>query len=144
LMLLGISICGSHLDAMCEMEKIDKMRKIAIITVVDRYSNYDDYSEVIKTVTEWTEVSDADYVSLVAFQRRNGNFVILEFPNQKQFIANTVAEYVKLAKKEEAERQAEKAAADAKKATALRKRLEKQAKNKEDLFEQLKKELGKA
>ena len=120
------------------------MRKIAIITTNDRYSSFDDYSEVIKTVTEWTEVSDSDYQLLVASQRRGGEFIILEFPNQKEFIANTVAEYIKIAKKEEAERQARLAAEEAKKAAARRRRLEKNTKDKRELLEQLKKELGEA
>ena len=125
------------------------MHKIAILKVsqYDRYG--DDYGDthwiqtIATSITDWQEVSDEQLSLLHKAQCRMGCFRILERPiDEKNFIAKTVDEYIKIA-----EEDAKKAAQEqiARETAALQRKLKKEAKTQDDkikLFHQLKKELG--
>jgi len=119
-------------------------RKIAIITSRDVYSNYgDDSNTIINNITEWTEVTHEDYLLLQKASACQYNFAILEQPvDTPAFIAKTIADYLEVAKAEEA-----KADADKKKRAAqtLARKHKNELKNRESklaLLNKLKAELG--
>jgi sorbitol-specific phosphotransferase system component IIBC len=118
-------------------------RKIAILKTKDVYYNYGDDRETIATsITDWSEVTHEEYVALCNMGARK-NFLVLERPiDEPAFIAQTVADYIKMMK-DEAEKEAErkKAAEEA----ALARKIKKEAKTKQQKLEMLKKlqeELG--
>ena len=118
--------------------------KIAIITSRDVYSNYgDDSNTIINNITEWTEVTHEDYLLLQKASARQYNFAILEQPvDTPAFIAKTIADYLEVAKAEEAT-----ADADKKKRAAqtLARKHKNELKNRESklaLLNKLKAELG--
>ncbi len=122
-------------------------RKIAIITTKDVYSNYgDDCNTIINNITEWTEVSEADFALLqkAAYKMPYGQqFVILEQPiDTKAFVAKTIADYIKLSKEEEAR---EEAAKKKRAADALARKHKKELKDRESklaLLKQLQEEFA--
>jgi hypothetical protein len=119
------------------------MRKVAIIKTEERYFNHgDDWDTIVKQITDWTEISDEDFVILnrAAYQH---NFIVIEQPiDQHGFIIDTVASYI------EQQRQKEiKEAEDKKKRAkaAMEKKLKKDLKDKEsklELYKKLQQELG--
>ena len=118
--------------------------KIAIITSRNVYSNYgDECNTIINNITEWTTVTHEDYLLLQKAAARQYNFAILEQPvDTPAFIAKTIADYLEVAKAEEA-----KAEADKKKraAQALARKHKNELKDREsklELLNKLKAELG--
>jgi hypothetical protein len=125
------------------------VRKVAIIKgreLCFGYNDYDDtYSKVANSITDWTEVTDEEYDLLVKAQRYDCHdfFTIIERPiDEPKFIANSVADYVKWAKKEQDKRDAEEAA---RRELALQRKLKREAKTKADrqkMYEKLQQEFG--
>jgi hypothetical protein len=111
--------------------------KIAIIKTKDMYYNYGDDHELIATsITEWTEVSDSDF-NILQKARFNRNFDILEQPvSTPEFVAHTVADYIKEAKKAEEKEKEEKQKRDA---AALVRKNKKELKTRESRLELLRK-----
>lgn len=120
--------------------------KIAIITTRDSTrgygDDYDDYGKIIDSITDWEEVSDEDYKTLVYASARL-NFKIIEQPTDtKAFIAKSIADYTAIAKAE-----AIRAAEEKKKRedAALARKFKKELKDKDSKLKMLKKlqeELG--
>lgn len=118
------------------------MRKVAIIQSETRFDTYgDDHESITKIIDTWTEISDEDFNHLREASYRN-NFIIIEQPtDQAAFIKDTILSYIekeKLRKEKEEEDNAKRAAA------AIKKKLQKDLKDKQsklELFEKLKKEL---
>lgn len=118
--------------------------KIAIITsrefMVDKYG--DDYRTVIDSITDWQEVSDANFKTL-QYAALRLNFSIIEQPvDTPAFIAKTIADYIAISKAD-AEREAE--AKRKRKAATLERKYKKELKDKDSKIKMLKKlqeELG--
>jgi hypothetical protein len=123
-------------------------RRIAIIKERDLYARYYDGEgggydrQLIESITDWEEVSEADFQMLSRAGGRLG-FVVIERPvDQPAFIAKSIADYKKLVKVEE-DREA--ALKKAREAAALERKHKKEMKTREskrELLEKLKKELG--
>jgi hypothetical protein len=117
-------------------------RKIAIIKTTDFYDG-DSYKTIINSITDWQEISDEEFDLLNKANYRSNGFTILEQPiNTKEFIAKTIADYLKVAREQEVIWAEEKKKRE--EATARRK-LKKEAKTKgerEKLFKELQKEFG--
>lgn len=97
------------------------MRKVAVILHRYSYDTYSDYDKIIEKITDFAEVTNEDYNLLVQASHEQG-FQILEVPiNQQEFIANTVADYLKIAKAEEEKRRKEEAKRKAQREEAKRK-----------------------
>ena len=118
------------------------MRKVAVFWTEDRYDKYDDYEKIVTSITDWTEISDDDFLILQRASWKK-NFTVVEQPNpQPAFIAKTIEDFLA---EEHAALEKEAAAKKKRAAAALKKKLEKDLKDKEskiELFEKLKKELG--
>lgn len=117
------------------------MKKIAIIKLYETQSDEYGSTELIaQQITEWKEVSDDDLLLIQVgandlSYRENKKRVIVEFSNQDEEITKCLEKGREI--KERSEKERFKREAD-----ELKKRAE-TVKNKEELFEQLKKELGK-
>jgi hypothetical protein len=76
--------------------------KIAILTTEDfYYGEYENITTIIESITDWAEVTDDEFKSLLLASRRIG-FTVLEQPTDlKKFVAKTVADYKALAAAEE-------------------------------------------
>ena len=118
--------------------------KIAIITSRDRVTgDYDEYhSKIIESITDWEEVTDEEFMSLQSSSYRMG-FTVLEQPTEiRKFIAKTVADYKKLVKEENAQREKDRLEREA---AALKRKIKKELKDKvskEKMLEKLSEELG--
>ncbi len=103
------------------------MHKIAIITGRDfhtssscYYNDYCDQVKIIDTITAWEEVDDNTF-KLLTEASYQGNFVIIEQPQDTK----TVSDYVKQLESRKREEEARAAAEEVRKAEAARKRKEK-------------------
>lgn len=118
------------------------MRKVAIIRCDTHYDDYDSHSTIVSIIDTWTEISDEDLTHLRAAGYRD-NFTIIEQPlDQGAFIKDTIATYIE---KEKARVAKEKEEKEKRAGAALKKKLQKDLKDKEsklELFNKLKKELG--
>jgi len=117
--------------------------KIAIITTRDIYSNYgDDHDTIIDSITDWTEVSETEFKTLMYAAPRL-KFSVIEQPTDTgAFIAKTIADYLAISKAEE-KREAE--AQKKREEAALARKYKKELKDKESKLRMLKKlqeELG--
>jgi hypothetical protein len=118
--------------------------KIAIITSRNVYERYgDDYSTIINSITDWTEISDEDFNLLQKASTQQYEYAVLEQPvDTPAFVAKTIADYLVIARAEEARRAAEKKKRDAK---ALENKHKKELKDRESklaLLQKLQAELG--
>lgn len=78
-------------------------RKIAIITTEDNYSSNfdDDYKIVATSISDWTEVTEAEYQLLLKFGVQRYKFKVIERPSDEEsFVKKTVAQYMIEAEKE--------------------------------------------
>lgn len=88
-------------------------RHIAIITSKEFSLNYGDDSETITVgITDWTEVTDAEYelLSRYCVDRRSGKynyFIIERLDKAQNFIPTTLAQFKKLAEAEAREKAAQ-------------------------------------
>jgi hypothetical protein len=119
-------------------------RKVAIIVTSERYHDYDNYDRIINSITDWSEVTEDEYKTLVQASHVSG-FRVLERPSdERAFIENTVASYLEAA--QEAKKRSEREKAEREAAT-LQRRLKKEAKTKEQrlkLLQELKQEFPEA
>ena len=112
------------------------MREIAIITVKE-LSHYDDYTKVVDSITEWTEVSDEDYLLLCKASCRY-NWNVLERLDKKHgFILSTVKSALEEVRKEEERQRVAKKEAEEKKQERLLKKKAKAEAAEKVLLEQL-------
>lgn len=119
------------------------MRKVAVFWTEDKYYDYgNDYERIISSITAQEEISNDDFEILKRASYRKG-FTVIEQPTApKEFIATTIQDFLveeHNAMRKEDETKKKLAAA------ALKKKLEKDLKDKTskfELFEKLKKELG--
>jgi len=121
--------------------------KIAIIygRDISNYDSYhDDYStmKIIESITDWEEVTDEEFKTLQFASSRLG-FSILERPvDTKKFIAKKIADYLAIAKAEEAKAEEER---QKREEAALARKFKKELKDrasKVKMLERLKAELG--
>ena len=86
--------------------------KIAIIKTRE-YSrgygdDYDGYDKIVDSITDWEEVTDAEFKSLQLASYKFGFSIIEQPTDTKAFIVKTVADYKKLAAEEERQQAEEK------------------------------------
>jgi hypothetical protein len=120
--------------------------KIAIITTRDftrGYGDeYDNYGKIVESITDWEEVSDEDFKTLIYASSRLG-FSVLERPTDiKKFIAKSIADYTAIAKAEEIRAAEEKKKRED---AALERKFKKELKDKaskEKMLKKLMEELG--
>ena len=127
--------------------------KIAIIEFTERSYNYEDgYELVASKITDWEEIKDEDYNKVVQGLNylswdTNVIYTVVKFTgNQKEIIEISIKKAIEKYEKVKAEQEKRKIEEEEKKRKAKEKReLNKKMKEltKEQLFEELKKELGK-
>lgn len=115
--------------------------KVAILKCCEVYTE-NSTELVAQSITDWEEISHEDFLLLKAAQSQF-HFVVIEQPNNTgEFIAKTIADYKKLARREKEKKEAE---ARKREQAALERKHRKELKlagSKKALFEQLKKEFG--
>ena len=117
-----------------------------IAIIIKRNECYYDYNDrvIIDSISNWDEVSDEDYTLLYKAKNKLGTFDIIERPiNEPQFIAKTIAAYLKIAAEEAEKERKEK---EKKKRVALERKHKKELKDRESkikLLKSLQEELGK-
>lgn len=121
-------------------------RKIAIIKTRE-YSrgygdDYDGYDKIVDSITDWEEVTDAEFKSLEAASYKFGFSIIEQPTDTKAFIVKTLADYKKLAAEEERRQVEEKRKREE---AALQRKYKKELKDKaskEKMLAKLSAELG--
>jgi len=124
----------------------EQKRKIAIIkdrTIYDYHDDgYDTEKKIIDSITEWAEVSEADFALLRAASNRLG-FSVIEQPRfQEIFIAKSIEDYKQLVASDDKKRKKEEADRLLKTLQRKQKKEIKTKAQKQALLEQLQKELG--
>jgi len=116
----------------------DQKRKIAIITnriLITDYNDYEDTTQkIIDSITEWEEVTEAEFQDLLRASSKMG-FTVMEQPRlPSEFIAKTIADFKKIVA---AQKKKEEAAEKERKAKALARKQKKEAKTKQEKRELL-------
>ena len=115
------------------------MKNIAIIKT-EFSSDLDSY--VARSITDWSEVSDEHFKILMENQWAE-DYRVLERPiNEPEWVANTIASYVKKVEKLEEQKKKDAEERAKKKLEADKKKKEKEAQKEKELFEQLKAKFG--
>jgi hypothetical protein len=120
--------------------------KIAIITTKEYARSYGDeydgYDKIIESITDWEEVTDAEFKTLQHASHRL-NFSIIEQPTDvKKFVAKTIADYKAICAAEELRAAEEKRVREE---AALQRKFKKELKDKgskEKMLKKLAEELG--
>lgn len=119
------------------------MKRIAIIKTRDSYSNYDDYDKVIEKITDFEDVTDEVFDKLHKAQYDFG-FTVVEIPTSvKEFVQNTLADYVALVnRQEEIRRKADEASRKKNAEAKAKKKALADAKERKTLEDMLKSQLA--
>lgn len=124
-----------------DKEGEDMTHKIAIVKYIDHCPGYGDdgYELIAHSITDWAEVTDDEYKTLLAASGTLG-FRLIEQPTDvPKFVAKTVADYKAWALAEEARQAAEKKKRDE---AALQRKFKKELKDKASKEAMLKKLAG--
>lgn len=103
---------------------------------------YDGYGKIVDSITDWEEVTDAEYKSLQLASYKFGFSIIEQPTDTEEFIAKTLADYKKLAADEERKQAEEKKKRED---AALQRKYKKELKDKaskEKMLAKLADELG--
>jgi hypothetical protein len=120
--------------------KVKNKVKLAIVIFSERYRDLDDYSVVASSITDWEEVDDETYRTLIAAQYKY-DYTVVVMPEQKTFIKKTVKDWTDFVTAEKQKEELRKAAAKKKAEDAKLKKLAKSREEKIRLFEKLREEL---
>lgn len=114
-------------------------RKIALVKLYDTRTFYEEeLNGLVDRITDFTEVSDEDFVLLKSYASRTNNFVVIEYlPDQAAKIEFSVKSQLKFVREENEKRLAEAKLAEQKRQERLKKKLEKEAKARKDLLQTL-------